>query len=117
MRRSQTGLIVLAMAVPLLALQSKSLGTIQFITTILVVTVIAFADLRTNKGRAIAGEVFWLGFLAINFRHDSHSVLSLGFDLIWLLGGTAFIAWLYRRSESSRRNGTARPAPGSQDTA
>ena len=105
------------MAVPTLALESKSLGTTQFITTALVVAAIAFADLRTNKGRAIAGEAFWLGFLAINFGHESHSVLSIGLDLIWLVGGTAFIAWLFRHAETNRRNSTARSATSSQHTA
>jgi len=116
MRRSQTRLIVLAVVAPTLALESKSLGTAQFITTALVVSVIAFADLRTNKGRAIAGEAFWLGFLAINFGGESHSVLSSGLDGIWLLGGTAFIAWLFRHAESDRPNSTARAATSSQGT-
>jgi prepilin signal peptidase PulO-like enzyme (type II secretory pathway) len=77
--------------------------TVQFLVTAGVLAVIVFADLRTNKGRALVAEAFWLGLLALNIGHDSLGALDLMLDLVELLAGTAVIVWLLRRSETRRR--------------
>jgi prepilin signal peptidase PulO-like enzyme (type II secretory pathway) len=86
-----------------LATSGHGIRTVQFLATAGVLAVIVFADLRTNKGRALVAEAFWLGLLALNIGHDSRDALDLMLDLVELLAGTAVIVWLLRRSETRRR--------------
>jgi hypothetical protein len=84
---------------------SSHQGAVGLITTAAVMLVLALVDLRSNLGKAIAGEAFWLGLVALNISSDSRSALYLLLDVVWVLAGSAFIVWLYRRAEgaSSRR--------------
>lgn len=77
-----------------------SLGVVEFAATVATVSAFALADLRTNRGRAIAAETFWAGFFAINIGADAHSALHFILDVAEFLGGTALIVWLLLRAES-----------------